>query len=408
MEAAPRMRLSFAITSTVSNKIGTSMKYHSFKILVCSTSLVAVGVLHGVSADPVSVNQRPRMQSMGGAGVAARGDKDSAMMNPAGLNDVVSPEIQALPILVEIPFDIGLMNSYLDYKDSIDKDGATKTEKSAALEKLLGDVASEATAMRVNLYPSYTRKNMHVGLMMDMLVNPRMRVGGLTSNQLVELGGSAGTVGLILGGSYPFMNDQLQVGATLKPLYRIGITAEQNQTFHDVVLGLNESTGGSVADELFGKNKGDKKALGIGLDLGVKYWIPYLPQLKPSVGLTYQDVGNTRFWTDKGIPADIPQSVSAGVAIHPDWGITKNTIALDFRNINEQQAFMNHVHLGVESMFWQLFALRAGLAQGYITGGIGFDLWYIQFDAYVTAEEAGRKAHIQDQRTLGFRLSAVF
>src|SRR5207248_1083770 len=72
-------------------KEGMSMKRISYLVAIFFTILPSVS-----KADIVSVNPRPRMEAMGGAGVAAMGDHDSAMMNPAGLADVEKTKLDIL------------------------------------------------------------------------------------------------------------------------------------------------------------------------------------------------------------------------------------------------------------------------------------------------------------------------
>jgi hypothetical protein len=85
--------------------------------VACVLTLVTV---RNSYADPVSLNPQPRMQSMGGAGLSAGGDKDSAMLNPAGLSDVKSSYWSIMPLLFEAPFEIDAVQSAIDYKDAID------------------------------------------------------------------------------------------------------------------------------------------------------------------------------------------------------------------------------------------------------------------------------------------------
>jgi hypothetical protein len=375
--------------------------------------LVVVLILFGMSniyADIVSVNPRPRMQAMGGAGAATLGDRDSAMMNPAGLNDVESGHIEAFPLTLEVPFDLDLLQSGLDYYDIQDNSASTIAQKQDALAQFLRDSSSSAEAIRFNFYPSYTRKHWHFGLLVDGYVEPKISVGGMTANQLGELGGSSATVGAILGTGWGFLEDSLQVGLTVKPLYRMAAVVNKVQTIHDVVKGKNttadaDGTTPSVANELFGKDKLDNRAYAVGIDLGVKYRIPFLENLKPTVALTYQDIGNTRFLGDQDLPADIPQSLSAGIAIQPDWGIFRNTVAFDFRNINKQEELLNKIHFGMESIIWNLVALRAGISQGYLTGGVGLLLKIFEMDVFVANREADTHANTHSITTLGVRLA---
>ncbi len=365
-------------------------------------SLFLVGV-QSVGADPVSLNSRSRAASMGHAGAALAGTEDSALMNPAALNDIEKWKLQILPITFEIPFAVGLVNDYLDLQETLDS-SAADSEKRTAFNDFLSDVSVEAVSTRVNIYPSYTRKNMHFGVMVDALANPRFRVGGITGNEVVDMGGSAGTAAGIVGGSYSFMEGRLQVGATLKPLYRVSLTQEQIVSVYDFIKGRDPNN--EIKDELMGAGTlPARRGFGVGFDLGAKYAIPFLEEeLKPTVALTYQDIGNTRF-LGKNVPRNIEQSVSLAFAIEKTLSFTKTAVAVDFRNLNEQQEFWNKVHLGAETKFWNFLALRAGLSQLYWTVGLGLNAKIFEWDVYVTAREAGEKAHIQGERSLGTRIS---
>lgn len=352
-------------------------------------------------ADIVSTNPRPRLLGMGGAGLATIGDYDSAMVNPAGLADIKKNHLEVLPLLIEVPLELTVLSDYMDYKDSAD--GTDQATKKAKLKALLGDVANSALGTRVNLYPNYTMGHFHFGILADTVVNPRLRAGGLGSNQVVEMGGSNLTAGLMLAYGRNYLDDRLQVGVTVKPLYRTAATVHQTQTLYDIVKGMDPGT--DIGDQMFGQEKGDLQAVGVGLDLGAKYYIPYLEFIKPSVGLTYQDIGDTRFWTDGDRPESIEQSLSAGLAIHPAWHIVSTAFALDFRNINAQEDWMNKIHFGAEAKIWKILAVRAGLSQMYWTVGLGLNFWLMQLDTYIAAQEVGKFAHMQEQRTVGLKLS---
>ncbi len=362
-------------------------------------------------ADPVSINPRPRNQMMGGAGLAGKGSKESASLNPAGLSDIEDSEIDIFPLVIEIPFEIDTYNSYKDFSDA--KKNATSTEeKRVALQTMIGEIGTSTAATRFNFYPSYTRKYLHVGLLADVKVNAKLRAGGALGNQAAELGGSAGTMGLIMAGSYSFLENRLHVGLTLKPLYRFSAFKNKEQNLYDFIVSDNKVEGTTndvgIKSTIVGDSYLENKAFGFGADLGMRYDLPFYEELlKPSVGLTYQDIGKTHFFTSNAQPESIEQSVSLGLAVQPTLWITKNTFAIDLRNVNEEQDFLNKLHIGAESVLWNFLAFRVGLSQGYFSGGVGVDLKYFQMDAYVASWEAGKRAHIQDYNVIGLRLTAA-
>lgn len=369
-------------------------------------------------ADAPSVNKRPRMLSMGGAGVAILGDKDAAMINPAGLADIEETNWQIFPLIFEAPFDLGVMNSALDFNDTRESD-EDDSVKRAALDEFLRDAGTTTLKSRVNIYPNYTSRwwgvGVHMGLLVEALVDTNFALNGVASNQMADTRGTAGTAGLILGAGYGFFENSLQVGATIKPLYRHGIFKDDQISVLDVAIANNSDV--RLKDRLLGDSHSDNAAFGVGLDLGVKYKLQdygwgegfqsFVQVWKPAVAISYQDIGDTRFLSDKPKPQNIKQSVSAGIAFHPDVAFTKNTFALDFRNINEKQEFLNKLHVGVESVLWNFWAIRAGLGQSYVSGGMGLDLPFFEVDVYVSAEEAGQRSRIKDERVLGIRLAAT-
>jgi len=383
-----------------------------FLVLALGVSFVASQVF----ADVARVNPRPRSLSMGGAGVAVEGDKDAASINPAGLADVTKTEYQIFPILVEVPLDFDVISSGLDYKSSLDK--KDKTKQRDELEKFLRDVQSSSQRVRVNFYPSYTRKYFHVGLLAEGDLDAKMQVGGVGADFAAEGGRSNITAGLIMAGGYGFFDNSLQVGVTLKPLYRFSVFEEEDQRPLDIMKGKNRVAGKEIGvkDQLFGRSMTDNKAFGIGGDLGLKYWVQstgrsgldrIITLLRPSLGVTLQDVGRTRFFTDRSTPADIDQSLSAGFALHPAWKAVQATFAFDVRNLLQKEAFENKIHFGAEARIIKFILVRAGLSQMYLTGGLGVDLRYFQMDAYYSAQQAYEYAHNKALHIIGLRLAAA-
>lgn len=366
-------------------------------------------------ADMPSVNPRPRMQMMGGAGLSTTGDKDSAMINPAGLSDIEESEIQVFPLLIQAPFQLDSLTSFLDYNDVRTNDASTNDQKSTALQSFLSDVAAESIGIRVNLNPSYTMKYFHAGLLIEATGSPALRVNDITGNNFMDVQGTNMTFGGILAGSYAFFEETLSVGASLKPLYRYATFTNENVTLYDLMLGQNSNT--SINDQLIGDGVLKRGAFAFGVDLGLRYrfkWYgdanasiqKWIDLLKPAVGLTYQDVANTRFFGRTGdVPKDIDQSVSAGISVEPDLWIVKTAFAFDMRNIQEEQSLWNKLHFGAEATLWDMISARVGMSQGYMTGGMGLDVPFFELDLYVTAEEVGESASIQENRTLGFRAS---
>lgn len=367
--------------------------------------------------DQSFVNPRPRSLMMGGAGVAVKGDKDSASINPAGLADITTSEWQLFPVLVEAPIDVEVIDSLLDYQESTDN--GTDVEKQEKLEAFLRDAQSAQLKGRLNIYPSYTRRFMHFGLLVESVLESKNYAGGIGADLAAEAGRSQMTTGLVLAGGYGFLKNSLQVGMTVKPMYRIAAFENVDQRPLDVAKGKNRVNGESVGvtNQLFSEDWTKNRGFGVGVDLGLKYWMQstglvrmdrVIKMVKPSFGLSLQDIGQTRFFGAGATPQNVPQSLSAGFALHPEWKFIKGVFAFDLRNLLQEEEFTNKVHFGAEVAMWKFLLLRAGLSQLYLSGGVGLDFKYFQMDAYFASAEGSDHASVRAQQVMGLRLAAAF
>lgn len=112
--------------------------------------------------------------------------------------------------------------------------------------------------------------------------------------------------------------------------------------------------------------------------------------LKPTFALVWQDVGVTTFNLSSGTKAPPSQqdNLIFGTSIQQDLGIMGLTHAFEYKFIRSGDSITKKLHLGTEASFGML-DLRAGLNQGYLTYGVGVDLWFFQVDASIHSTELG-------------------
>ena len=74
-------------------------------------------------------------------------------------------------------------------------------------------------------------------------------------------------------------------------------------------------------------------------------------------------------------------------------------IALEFTDIgnNDKASIYKTVHFGTEER-WKFIALRAGINQGYFTGGFGFDLKFLELNFATYGEELGLNPGVIEDR----------
>jgi len=234
------------------------------------------------------------------------------------------------------------------------------------------------------------------------------------------------TLGFIGGFSFPFVladNIKIHAGADIRPMIRMH-TPITNSTAVALLTAL--TSGGDVGNAL--NSATTVYGSGIGLDLGViaeLWWF--------NLGLSIRDLGGTRFnyatntfgsvtgnvalhgsfpsgdqATDTYV---IPMDIGFGFAFHPDMGKTNlffdPIIDFDMRDINGiidgTANFWTLLHFGTEIRLINLFAIRAGLNQGYLTAGVGIKVFAFDLNMAVFTEELG--LHLGDRPASGVTFS---
>ncbi len=165
---------------------------------------------------------------------------------------------------------------------------------------------------------------------------------------------------VVAGKSLGFFGSDLVVGAVVKGIYRAEI---------DRVLTEGDIVGTDLASTLGWSQWA--KAFGVGADLGARYTMSMVP-LHPTIAMTYQDVGKTRFFGKSSI--NTPQTVNAAVGIHGDLAQFNWALEVGASQLNHKKDFMSRTHVGAELRFPSIggttIALRGGANQGYGTGGV--------------------------------------
>jgi hypothetical protein len=230
------------------------------------------------------------------------------------------------------------------------------------------------------------------------------------------------TLGFIGGVSLPFDlggGMKIHVGADIRPMIRIH-TPVPNSTAVAVLTAL--TSGGDIGSALSGAATVYGSA--IGLDLGAIAELGWF-----SLGLSIRDLGGTQFnYTANtfgsvtgslasrlslptGNPVNdtyvIPMDVGFGFAFHPDLGRTNlffdPTLSFDMNNIigaiDGSADFWTLLHAGTEIRLMNLFTIRGGVNQGYLTLGAGMKVLIFDMNMAIFTQELG--AHIGDRPAAG-------
>ncbi|MFH1017970.1 MAG: hypothetical protein V1798_07295 [Pseudomonadota bacterium] len=328
---------------------------------------------------------------MGIVGIAIHGTGDSSpFYNPAGLNDLTEGRFQFLAMTFDVAANsVRAVNGILDLKDDVNRapDDAGKVD---ALNNYINKHSGEFDHLRWALdLVNYARKDFAVGLVIDERLDLSFRNQAFPNFDIRNLG----DVALYVSGSHAFWEKLLQVGVTLRPTVRFALDQQDEQITYGDVVTENADGDPILVDEL---ERIKNRRFGLGIDVGAKSdlsrfdWIPGFAYLKPSVGVTWQDIGSPSF---SGAEPN-GQSVGVGVAVFPAVWKLKNTVSFDIRDLNRERDFITRTHFGAESeLRWKKLgaALRAGLTQGYLTAGLTMDFWLLKIDGAYYNEEVGIK-----------------
>lgn len=354
----------------------------------------------------------PQVMGMGGSFIANAHGYDSFFYNPAGFSrsggsfTLLSASTWAYARPDEL-FGLG------------QKLSAGTGSSSSTLSFLTNQVTTGGFGIGASAGIGYVGKGLGLGM---MIIEDSYVYGP-------DLPGASGdvtaTVGFIGGLSVPFdvMGFKLHVGGDLRPMIRIHAPISSTvangmltalSDGQDLLSPLNS------ADALYG--------VGIGLDVGA---IAELGAFQ--FGLSIRDLGGTQFKYNKStvgtffstfgstlrfpggspVTADqyvIPMNVGLGAAFHPDLGATKYwidpSVSVDMQDLGAVLSGSNSVlyalHAGAELRLINMFALRTGLNQGYVTFGAGMKLAVLDLNFAVFTQELG--THLGDQPRAGATL----
>lgn len=315
-----------------------------------------------------------RPLGMGNAFITVADDENTLFYNPAGLNDVQGfGGIEVLNPLIEFS-QVGL-DAYGDFKD-IDSDNVTE------VTDLLGNYIGERFSLRTSLYPNIIFHNFGIGALGQVSFSGEVRN---RVNPQVIIDGTA-DVGGVVGIAYGFREKKVQVG--------VGLKFVQRQSFQKTYYATDIAAEDFDPSNDFSEEKETKT--GFSGDVGVKV-NPEWP-LRPSIGLVLQNIGGLNL--DEDDADEIPQQLNAGISIHPDLWIFKNTLALDVvdltKNVEGEDDFYKRVHMGAEIKLPYVLSLRVGANQGYPSFGATIDLWIIRLAYAYYKEEVGTVAGQKD------------
>ena len=363
-------------------------------MVMLATASVSVPFAGAGSLEYPYVYKSSRALAMGGANVAIGGRFDSVFHNPAGLSRMPENnwEVNILDLNVDYNSDaVDFSEDISDAFDTGDINNSGSTDDDQL--KAVNDVLKDYRGKNIHLYAAslssvannYGDYSLGIGGLVSAKVDA-MPHQGFGLDGLLEVDTYIQT-GVIVGvGAEPLSN--LHAGIAVKFLNREAV----NHFFTAKEITENEDNLGDYIKDDLAEN-----GSAVGFDAGLIYAFWQNSFIRPSLGLSVMDIGDTDF----DAAGKVPMTVNLGIAATGDLLVFKSlTVGLDyvdlFNNYEEDDDWGKRVRVGGELIVTDssIFsaALRAGLYQGYPTGGVEIRFSVVRVTYTTYAEELGAYA----------------
>jgi hypothetical protein len=323
----------------------------------------------------------------GDTGIAVADNQEAIMYNPAGVAQGKGIYKRVILLSPTVEFSDDARNLARE----LNEDNA---DTAAILRKRVG-------------------KNEHIGVYnLSAIVLRRVAIGVLasgTTDVLIYKSPDAGGLESVdakarqtVGGTFTlaesFWSERLLVGGTVKYLQRGQAQINANVTDADKVKNMQ-------ASDLYGVGTG------ISTDLGIM--VKGQSKLKPSFGLTVNNVGGTKFNATSDTapkPDGLQQTVNLGMAVQPGTAMSNFKLLADYWDVGGSiyKSPYKKLHLGGELSVRDFVGFTAGMSQGWTSGGFYIDLYLLRLDGGMYIQEISEHAGVRADKRIFLRIVAGF
>ncbi|WP_409478007.1 hypothetical protein [Pseudobdellovibrio sp. HCB154] len=324
-----------------------------------------------------------RAVGMGGALIGVTSDETSLFRNPANLGSIrgyfgslIDPELEGQG----------------SFTDIVRADALTKAVEVETMAAELQKNPGEFYHAKAQFTPSFTTKNFGFGVLYRNELNAVVSTTATTSMDTFY----QNDLGVVLGFNQSLFGGVIKVGASAKALNRIEVVSGTLSTGGPFDLGTIAAEGSAIA-----------------YDAGLMIQVPVA--WVPTLAVVAHDIGDTEFTLRDGVrartasqPATVKQSVDAAISLFPIHGNKiRSTWTVEYRDVTnsrEEEGSKKRLHIGAEVNFKDLFFLRAGMNQGYYTGGIEISSERFAWQISSYGEEIGTADAPKEDRRYSTRI----
>lgn len=333
--------------------------------------LFLLTIIHVQAAERVEFYNGIRPLGMGNTQVATVNDETGLVVNPAGLGKLRN----LFGTIFDPELDLG--------STAINMYRAKSFSNPFSLAQVLPSAATSVGDYyhaRGQIFPSFVAKNFGIGILAKYDLNA-VADSATSVNTFYR-----DDMSLLLGYNFRFWDGRIKLGFVGKVISRI----EMNDPAIDPTGSLDNASL-AAQDKM-------KQGLGIGADVGLLLAAPW--NNLPTLGIVVRDVGGTKYdktyfsrLSTPSIPDSTPQDLDVGGSfqiIHKPnlrslWSLEYKGVLTAKDETDKQKLY----HAGVEVNFGDVFFVRAGYNQRYITGGFELASERFQFQIATYGEEIG-------------------
>ena len=325
--------------------------------------------------------------AMGGAQLATVNDETALLVNPAALGKlrdyygtILDPEVEATNAIGQMNRGSSITNPFSveDMKNTL-------------------NISREAYYhAKAQVFPSLVMKNFGIGLYGNYLLDGEMNGAG-TSLQTYYRSDMA----LVAGFNLPLWDGRIKIGVSAKLINRIEVdnpAVDPTGSVDMATIGVTEGTGLSTD---------------VGLILAAPVeWLPTITAVAHDVGGNSFDTSHGLRMTTTNRPTALKQDIDVAAAIFPiHANRVRSAWTVEYRGLltgSDEVDKAKLIHAGAELNFSDMFFVRAGYNQRYVTGGIEFSTERMQFQLSTYGEEIGTSSNPREDRRTAVKFAFRF
>jgi hypothetical protein len=340
-----------------------------------------------IASERHSFYEGSRGRAMGGAQIAVVNDETALLVNPSALGKLRDVFGTVLDPEIEVSNNVNKMNSSSRIGDFFSVSG---------IKDSLQSNPERYYHAKMQLFPSVVTRNFGIGIYSGRTLDAQMNGDGTAIDVF-----SRDDLALVLGYNLRLADGRVKIGVNTKLLNRIEIknsSVSPTGSLDEAVIGAAEGTGLST-------------------DVSLMLAAPWV--FLPTVTAVLHDVGGTSFdWrrgmrmTTANAPDLVPQDLDVGMALFPiQTNRVRSSFAIEYRSVltaDKEQDKAKLFHFGTELNFDDIFFLRAGYNQRYLTGGFEIASELLQFQVTSYGEEIGDQNNPKEDRRTMFKFALRF